>query len=188
MNLYSKKVYNYLIFLKKGKGVYTLKQVHGNKVILLRETKRTYKGDALISSLKGKALGVKLADCCGLIVLGKEYFALIHAGWRGTKAKVVEVTLKKFRKRDKPLLAFLSPCARGCCYEVKGEVCPYFSTSFRKGKTFLDLRGEVLKRLRRYFKGRVISVGGCTICNKTFPSFRRDRTRERMLFGVLKLS
>lgn len=80
-------------------------QVHGTKCLnvdsaLLHsnpsERKRLLEGyDALMTNLKGVCIGVSTADCIPVLVYDprRHAAAAIHAGWRGTVARIVEQTL-----------------------------------------------------------------------------------------------
>lgn len=80
-------------------------QVHGTKCLnvdsaLLHsnpsERQRLLEGyDALMTDLKGVCIGVSTADCIPVLVYDPQRHAAaaIHAGWRGTVARIVEQTL-----------------------------------------------------------------------------------------------
>ena len=80
-------------------------QVHGTKCLnvdttLLHSTpeerQRLLEGyDALMTNLKGVCIGVSTADCIPVLVYDpkRHVTAAIHAGWRGTIARIVEKTL-----------------------------------------------------------------------------------------------
>lgn len=80
-------------------------QVHGTKCLKVDSTflsastserQQLLEGyDALMTDLKGVCIGVSTADCIPVIVYDprRHVTAAIHAGWRGTVARIVEKTL-----------------------------------------------------------------------------------------------
>jgi copper oxidase (laccase) domain-containing protein len=49
----------------------------------------------------------------------------------------------------------------------------------------MDTQLEVLKRLKDYGLKRLFVYSECTICNEKFPSYRRDKTSQRMILFAL---
>jgi len=51
----------------------------------------------------------------------------------------------------------------------------------------LDTQLEALRRIKTAGIDRIITYKQCTICNPKFPSYRRDKTSQRMvLFAMLE--
>jgi purine-nucleoside/S-methyl-5'-thioadenosine phosphorylase / adenosine deaminase len=100
-------------------------------------------GDALITDQPGILLSVLVADCLPVLLVDPQHrvLAAIHAGWRGTLARIVEKTPSEmqrlFRSRPESLLAVLGPSIRACCYEVGEEVVEAFQRSFARAQNFL---------------------------------------------------
>lgn len=81
-------------------------QVHDTKIHVIdqkfmslstEERKIQLEGvDGLITSLKGVCIGVSTADCVPILLYNREHHiaAAVHAGWRGTVARIVQVALK----------------------------------------------------------------------------------------------
>ncbi|WP_333784603.1 peptidoglycan editing factor PgeF [Thermocrinis sp.] len=165
--------------------VFTLKQIHSDRVVYLEKEWHS-EGDAIITTRKNFPIGVRTADCVPMAFLGKEAVGVVHAGWRGIKANIVEKFLEKFLKIEEAPLVFVGPSAKACCYEVGKE----FEESFiflhhKNGKLFLDTQLEVLHRLKNFGVKRIITYNQCTICTEKFPSYRRDKTSQRMLLFAL---
>jgi Uncharacterized conserved protein len=76
-------------------GIFTLKQIHSDRVVLLDEEIQE-EGDAIITTRKNFPIGVRTADCVPLAFLGERAVGVVHAGWRGIKAGIVERFLEKF--------------------------------------------------------------------------------------------
>jgi YfiH family protein len=89
-------------------------------------------------------LGVRTADCSPVLVVDqkKRVVAAIHAGWRGTLARIVTKTIgqmqMEFGSRPQDLLAAIGPTIGGCCYEVGTEVASAFAAKFPNAGEFFD--------------------------------------------------
>ncbi len=172
------------------KRLYVPMQRHTSRIIFL--TTFPYPpsiGDAVITDLKGVEIGVKTADCVPLVMVGKRYIGVAHVGWRGLRAGLVEKFTEEFLKREKVnnIFAFIGPCAKGCCYEVGEEFNEYFPEFVikRDGRLFMDLEESVIKILKIQGIKYIGHLGLCTICSPFLPSYRREKTEERILTSVI---
>jgi YfiH family protein len=92
--------------------------------------------DALITSTPGLLLGVQTADCVPILLADtkRRVVAAIHAGWRGTLARIAVKTLGRMRMefgtRAGDVVAALGPAIGQSCYEVGAEVAQAFATQF----------------------------------------------------------
>jgi YfiH family protein len=123
----------------------SLHQIHSDVVRIFDATpSKQCKGDALATKRKGLLLGVRTADCSPVLVVDpkKRVVAAIHAGWRGTLARIVAKTIgqmqMEFGSQPKDLLAAVGPTIGGCCYEVGTEVAADFSAKFSNASEFFD--------------------------------------------------
>jgi hypothetical protein len=102
------------------------------------------KGDASATNRAGLLLGVRAADCCPVLVVDPQnrVVAAIHAGWRGTLARIVTKTIgqmqMEFGSGPQDLLAAIGPTIGGCCYEVGTEVASAFAAKFANASEFFD--------------------------------------------------
>lgn len=178
--------------------IVTVNQVHGREVVCVDDAEstdsvRTLQADALITSHRGIVLGVKLADCCGVLVHDpvRHAIAAIHSGWRGTASNIAGAAVgelqRRFGCRAADMQAWLSPCASGRVYEVGRdvyEVLPGYCTPLSDGKWLFDNHRSIIDQLVRAGLSRdTIAVDdACTITDTRYHSFRRDRGRSgRML-------
>ncbi|MEJ5338203.1 MAG: polyphenol oxidase family protein [Aquificaceae bacterium] len=167
--------------------VVTLRQVHSSKVFLVEDFVQGLEGDALITQRRGLKIGVRTADCVPVALLGKKAVAVVHAGWRGLRDGIIEKVLERLRPLEPPenYLAFIGPSARACCYEVGEEFKGYFlSLQIRNGGHYMDTQSEAILRLKRGGIRKFFQHGVCTICHDSLPSYRRDKTRDRILTFV----
>ena len=119
LNFVSKKVNVKLDNLK------LMHQTHSNKVIFVSKNNRRSKNfysDALITNIKGYALGVVTADCAPIILYDSknQFIGCIHAGWKGAFSGIIENTIKKFKRLNSKnkILASIGPCIGPKSYEV----------------------------------------------------------------------
>lgn len=166
------------------KRIWTVHQVHSDKVHIADSNYKTKYGDALITKEKNCLIGVKIADCAGILIYDPvvEVVSAVHSGWRGTFKRILPKTILKihelFGSKIENLLVYISPLASVENYEVGEEFVEFFSNSVvnRDGRYFFDNRKELLNQL--------ISLGVppenievstlCTIENKNLHSYRRD--------------
>ena len=116
-----------------------VKQVHGNKVRVLKRgqvpdaaTAQRPDGDALVSNHPGLALAVTVADCVPILIADPltGAAAAVHAGWRGTCARVaaaaVEAMEREFGTKPSDLIAAIGPSVGPDDYEVGESVLAAF--------------------------------------------------------------
>ena len=61
-----------------------MNQIHSNKVVFInKKIPNNITADGVITNRKDLCLGILTADCAPIIILGKENFGIIHAGWKG---------------------------------------------------------------------------------------------------------
>jgi len=168
----------------------TVRQVHGDVVQVVREGavegllqtpegKAVLVGDGLMTDLPGVLVGVQTADCVPVLLVDvrRRAMAAIHAGWRGTLARIVEKGVAGMREaygsQVEDLVAAVGPSIGGCCYSVGEEVRAGFEGEFgygaslfeaRGGEVFLDLWEANRRQLLEAGVSDVSVVGECTAC------------------------
>lgn len=158
------------------------RQVHGTTVRRIRDgMPRRVRGaeeDGQATALEDNPALVLVADCLPVALIAPGAVAVLHAGWRGLAAGVVEEGIAALRDCGAAtgIVAALGPSARPCCYEVGEEVHRHFGEpGARRGKRGLDLAAIARARLRAGGVGEVHDVGLCTMCApELFFSHRRD--------------
>ncbi len=102
------------------------------------------RGDALMTRAPGLLLAVKTADCVPILLADRRNRAVaaVHAGWRGTLARIAEKTLGRmkmeFDTRAEDVVAALGPAIGGCCYEVGPEVAQVFAAQFADAREWFE--------------------------------------------------
>ncbi|HEY6127032.1 MAG TPA: peptidoglycan editing factor PgeF [Candidatus Acidoferrum sp.] len=122
-----------------------LKQFHSAVVRSFDEASaEPLEGDASFTNAPGLLLGVQTADCVPILLVDpkKHAVAAIHAGWRGTLARIAQKTVgemcMKFGSNPIDLLAALGPAIGGCCYEVGTELVTEFTSQFADAEDYFD--------------------------------------------------
>ena len=162
----------------------TVNQVHGTDILNANSqdlSLQTADGIIVTGAHAGPALAIKTADCLPVVVLGKNGYAFIHAGWKGLGSGIL--TSEKLKDID-PDFFFIGPFIHVCCYEVASDFEKNFPTSKsfsrKKEKAYFDLGLEANARIKLAFPRAHVEVSPtCTFCDKHFHSFRRDKTNKR---------
>ena len=122
-----------------------LKQFHSAVVHSFEKAPaETCRGDASLTNTPGLLLGVQTADCVPILLVDpkKRAVAAIHAGWRGTLARIAQKTVgemrAKFGCKPADILAALGPAIGGCCYEVGTELVTKFTSQFADAEDYFD--------------------------------------------------
>jgi YfiH family protein len=162
-----------------------LKQVHGAagfRVPFIENKTELREGDWLWTTERNLPLSISVADCTAILIHGKNsagaFVAVIHAGWRGTAAHILENALSEL-KPNAGWTAWLSPSICQAHYEVGEEVVAALGEGVRKftkpsgeKKYLLDLKDFQKEKLQR-LGAKIISSSLCTYCQPEFYSFRQ---------------
>ena len=126
-------------------------QVHGSAILTVRTPGRVEGYDALITNEPDLFLTVTVADCTPVLLVDpvRRAVAAIHAGWRGTAARITAHTLEAmqttFGTRPGDCYAYIGTCIDACSFEVGPEVADAFAPAHRRfdadqGRHFVDLK------------------------------------------------
>jgi purine-nucleoside/S-methyl-5'-thioadenosine phosphorylase / adenosine deaminase len=174
-------------------------QVHGAHVAtVIRPPGRAGAGnegleqaDGQATALPGVGAMVLTADCVPVALGTMGAVAMIHAGWRGLAAGVLEEGVRALEAiaPEEPVAALLGPGAGPCCYEVGDDVHDALRSGVPgTGPRRIDLRSVARERLRAAGVEDVREVAACTICDERFFSHRREGARAGRQAGVAWLS
>ncbi len=160
----------------------TVTQVHGARVVEAESAGALGEADAIFTLGTGLPLSIATADCVPVIIEGAEVAAVVHVGWRGAAAGVVDEVLSALDARGAtPERAAIGPAIGPCCYEVGDEVAgqiPGHASRTSWGSVSVDLAGFVAERLSPL---RTWRSDRCTYTAADLYSYRRDRTRKRQV-------
>jgi YfiH family protein len=133
---------------------------------------------------EGVAALVFVADCVPVALSGPGGAAMLHCGWRGLAAGIVEKGASAVEATD----AAIGPSIGPCCYEVGEEVLVSFERlgdGIADGR-MLDLPEVARRLLAEAGVERVESSGLCTSCEaELFFSHRRDHGRSGRQAGLV---
>jgi YfiH family protein len=122
-----------------------LKQVHSDVIQIFRAAPDSAGiGDASATAKPGLLLAIQTADCVPILLVDprKRVVAAIHAGWRGTLARIAQKAIgamqREFSSRPSDLLAAIGPSIGPCCYEVGAELVTQFASQFADALDYFD--------------------------------------------------
>ncbi len=191
-----------------------LHQVHGVEgAVITQENGKfpafTQEGDYLVTNVPGIGIGVATADCMPLVLVDpvKKAVGVVHAGWRGLVAGVVEKTVERMQfeygSRLGDINFLIGPSAQKCCYEV--------------GKDFFDQACAVRPSIEKFLNGALSEINDrfffdnkkfllalffekgfvesdfnflhaeCTICKPLYCSYRRDKMSPLRQLTIVSL-
>ena len=151
--------------------------------------------DGHVTARSGVLLTVGLADCVAvsLVEPRRRVIALLHAGWRGAAAGILDRGLEVLRDRlavaAGDLHAHLGPSICGACYEVGPEVHEALGLPRPERPAPVDLRAVLARRAVEagITPERITVSAHCTLCGGSpFFSHRGGSAERQVAFlGVL---
>jgi YfiH family protein len=170
-------------------------QVHGTEIVAADSVPvKSPQADGQITTTPGVAPMVLVADCLPIVLAAPGAVVVLHAGWRGLAAGIIDRGVRALRDAGAqgPVAAAIGPGVGGCCYEVGPEVHAAFAdygSEVRDGPR-IDLKAVAARALARAGVGQTHDVGLCTMCSdqSLFFSHRRDRGVTGRQAGVAWLS
>jgi len=165
-------------------GVVFSRQVHESRVALhsapIDGVLVQHGFDGHLTATQGLLLAVTVADCVPVYLAerGRRAWGILHAGWRGIAAGVVEAGISRLSAlarcdaADVAIHCGVSVC--GSCYEVGGEVLGAVLQQAVSGPGTLDLRGAIAQRARSLGVRQLSTSDWCTVHGGSrFQSYRR---------------
>jgi len=187
------------------------KQVHGAAVAeVLAPAQECGEVDAVFTRQPGIPIYAVTADCVPVLLANRAgtCVAAVHAGWRGTRARILIELFEKLRAQgEKPedWRAHVGPAIGPCCYEVSTELAADFAHIFGPGAAtpmapeailphprMLDLPAINAHELRALGLREVEVLRACTRCSRTsagefmYESYRRNGSGTRQ-YSVISL-
>lgn len=172
-----------------------LTQVHGVNVADAVQVQGAPDADACIASEPGAVCVMMTADCLPVLLcdVAGSVVGAAHAGWRGLAGGVLENTVSAMRGRGAgEISAWLGPAIGPQQFEVGQDVLEAFAAhdpasrsafaaiAGREGKYLADIYQLARQRLEQVGVRRVAGGGFCTVSDKRFYSYRRDKQTGRM--------
>ena len=175
-----------------------VRQVHGARVVADQAPAAPcQEADGVVSTTPGMAACVAVADCVPILLARPDGSAVaaLHAGWRGTLARIAAEGVKALSRgeADEPPLAVIGPSIGPCCYQVSEDLAERFTEAFGPRAVWRGASGPRLdlwfaneRALRDAGVVRVARLGRCTACEpRLFYSHRRDGGRTGRMVGFV---
>ncbi len=170
-----------------------LRQVHGIDVVDAADVEPGSTADGSFTSEQNNVCVVLTADCLPILLCDRRgtTVGVLHAGWRGLAAGIVEAGVARMGAPGASLLAWLGPAIGPAVFEVGDDVRDAFVgadpkaasafTANPRGRWLADLYRLARRRLERQ---GVTAIYGGEYCTYTqadlFYSYRRDGATGRM--------
>ena len=171
----------------------TMRQVHDANVAVVDEAagEEPPEADALVTTARGVALVVLVADCTPILLSDRRagVVAAVHAGRKGLAAGVLPATLEvmaQLHARPNRVHAVIGPAICPEHYEVPAEMradvaasAPGSEATTSRGTPALDIRAGLLRQLHDAGVRRLVVLPQCTAEDGRFFSHRRDGVTGR---------
>lgn len=160
---------------RKIPGVVYPHQTHTDKIytissdfflLSLAERKAALEGvDALISNARNIIMGISTADCIPVIVYDPVHHAAaaIHAGWKGTRLRIVSKTIREMQKvygtNPSDCTAAIGPGISQDSFEVGQEVVDAFVEEGFEMSDYVIMKKKPHIDLKALNKFQLISMG-----------------------------
>jgi YfiH family protein len=173
-----------------------LRQVHGADTVVAHgsPTDGTPDADAVVTDVPAVPMVVMTADCAPIAVACDGAAGVIHAGWHGLLAGVVEDAVQRLLEMGGgPVSAVIGPCIQPASYEF-GEadlarVTERFGDSVAgrtaHGRPALDLPAAVAVALEQAGAASIRDLAICTASTPDYFSYRRDGSTGRQALVVV---
>ncbi len=160
--------------------------------------------DALLTHDPGVTLMLRYADCVPILLLDPAHRAigLVHAGWRGTVAKVTTKALQAmfdtYRTSPADVIACIGPSIGPCCYTVGSDVADQVRAAFGQSELLTADGANGIARLDLWKANAVqmralgvqqIEIAGLCTAQRTddFYSWRAEHGKTGRLAALLAL-
>jgi len=161
-----------------------LTQVHGARILI--DPEGSEEADGMILSDRGRAAGIRTADCLPVFIKSRGYTAAFHAGWKGLAEGIAGRMIDLFP--EDPELVVLGNCICDQCYNVGEDVREQLlgtASSPLHPHGRIDLKKLAVDQMVSAGLGdecAVFSVPECTKCRQDiFYSYRYNGTGKRNL-------
>ena len=151
----------------------TAGQVHGDRILRHGGTWRGWlrgeDADGHFAPDRGTAVAISVADCVPVFIAHPAGAVMVlHSGWRGTAARILERGLSDLAAAGFPggdARIHLGPAICGRCYEVSADVYHQLTGRDPGKPTPVDLRALLADQARKGGAHRVTTSEMCTRCN-----------------------
>lgn len=189
-------------FLKKTLQVnelYTAIQTHSSNIEKITQEQTNYENtDALISDIPNSVMLLNFADCTPIILYSKKdkTGAIVHAGWRGTAAKIAQKTIKAMNINPMDITALIGPAIGKCCFETDEDVYKQLILNpdnvnlydKKSNKYYIDLKLLNYNQLTEVGVKDIDICSYCTCCmSDIFFSYRKEKGVTARHSAIVKI-
>ena len=148
----------------RKKKIILMNQVHSNKILFIdKPINQSFYGDGIISNRKDLILGVLTADCAPIVILGKIYFGIIHAGWKGAFSGIIENALNFFFKKGEnkeDIFVDIGPHLKKDSFEVKSDFLVNFKKlEIKSDKYISSIKKKLYFNFSLLLKDKIVNCG-----------------------------
>ncbi len=171
------------------------RQVHGTDFIHIDHAisalavNSTTVADGLFTTASDVGLMIKTADCQPVVMFDpvKRVIANIHCGWRGSVKGILPRAVLElgsvYGSCPEDIWAGIGPSLGPCCAEFKGwrKILPEWMADFQCKTDYFDF-WQISKRQlvdSGIPEKQIYCAGICTVCNKDYFSYRREKDTGR---------
>ena len=181
-------------------------QTHGSNIEIAQIGQSEYPNtDAMILTNNTQAVFLNFADCTPIILYDKKQniAGIVHAGWKGTVAKIAPKTINKMienlNSHPKNIIAIIGPTISKCCFEIVNDVYNKLKSTINETQNSVcfELKNDkIFADLKNINKYQILSTGVenidicsyCTSCdNKMFFSYRKENGTTSRHSAIIKL-
>jgi len=171
-------------------------QIHSDTICWVDKPGISDNCDGLLTKNK-IPLFIQTADCAPVFIVDnrKEYYGLIHSGWRGTHKKIVSKAINELIINGSDindLIIVLGASIMDCCYEVGFDFFQKFNSN-----SLIKKNDKLYFSNSKQIELDLINIGidysqifisqQCTFGNKDLCSFRRDGNLSGRMFSILMM-
>jgi len=175
-----------------------VEQVHGVDAVNLDSANPATVGDAVYTQRTRQVCAILTADCLPIFITSRDgrKIAVVHAGWRGLAAGVIDVTVRALQIPAADLLVWLGPAIGPDHFEVGLEVREKFiarhadyAAGFQPINAthwLADLYQLATVNLGHCGITAVYGGGLCTFCDhQRFFSYRREHGKAGRMASLI---
>ena len=159
-----------------------MNQTHSSKVTEIKKInyKKKINADAMVTRIKGLALGVVTADCVPVIIydFNNEIVGCIHAGWKGAFSGIIKNTVNKIKKlnSNNKIFASIGPCIGRKSYEIDLNFYKKFVRESKKNRKYFTHENKKLFNLRKFIADKLVEL------NVKVDHVNHDTFRDKVNF------
>jgi hypothetical protein len=130
---------------------------------------RSGEADGHVAPERGTAVAVSIADCVPVCIAHPSgAIALLHSGWRGTAARIIDHGIDALAHRGFPvseLRVHLGPAICGKCYELGPDIVERLLGRRAAAPERVDLRALIADHARARGVRHLTASARCTRCD-----------------------